>query len=215
MHPSVSRLMQCAAEATASLPVQRRITTAVQLRSTLGWSAQRFHNMTRRGLSKDAALEAEAFFSASSSWLLNGPDGPSVWIDRQHRHAGEPAPQYELAHVVSHSTFEAVPLLSREQLMSTKVPDVFRAVVFDDAMAPDYPAGTELVWTTRRRVQPGRLLLIRDAHQHVHIRLCHQAVGPSAWSGVPSNPAFATLHSTDEGIHVLAVLKGRLEPDDA
>lgn len=99
--------------------------------------------------------------------------------------------------------------------MSTEVPDLFRAITSDDAMAPDFPIGTELVWTTRRRVQPGRLMLVRDAHGRVHTRRCHQAAEPGQWIAVPSNEAFASFSSQDPAVSVLAVFKGRLEPDDA
>ncbi len=214
IHPSLARLLACAEQSTAALPPSKRVTSLPELRARLGWSPARLTNYKSRGLSKEAALQGEQLFNCSSSWLLNGGSAEPVWIERQHLHAGESHALYAVAHGMSHLTLQAVPFLSGEQLMRDEVPETFRAVVADDAMAPEFPMGTELLWTTRRRIQPGRLLLIRDSHHRVHVRRCHQGADPDHWIGAPANPAFATFTSRDVGVAVLAVFKGRLEPDD-
>lgn len=94
------------------------------------------------------------------------------------------------------------------------VPDLFRTVLTDDALAPDLPRGSEVVWTTRRRIAPGRIMLLRDAHQQVHARVCHQGRSPGTWTANANNSAFVNFSNTDPGLVVLAVYKGRLEPDD-
>lgn len=92
--------------------------------------------------------------------------------------------------------------------------DLFRLVLVDDALAPELPKGTEVVWTTRRRAAPGRPILLRDQHGQVHARICHQGRMPGHWMAVANHPAYVSFDSSEPGLTVLAVYKGRLEPDD-
>lgn len=140
---------------------------------------------------------------------------PQGWMDRQHSSAGEPARPYGVAHPVSHGLLSHdLPFMTREEIVQRHVPEVFRTRLDDDALAPEHPAGTEIVWTTRRRPAPGRLLLLKDRHGQVHARLCHQGRAPGQWIAAPINPAYVAFDSQEEGIELLAVYKGRLEPDD-
>lgn len=99
--------------------------------------------------------------------------------------------------------------------MTNNVPDVFVAVLIDDAMAPDYPRGSEIVWTTRRRLAPGRMVLVRDRHGQTHARQCHQGRVPGQWLAAAVNPAYVSFDSVQDQLQLVAVYKGRLEPDDA
>lgn len=140
---------------------------------------------------------------------------PSGWMDQQHPNAGEGAAQYRVAQnmsqgLVSHD----LPMMSWEDLVKRPIPEVFRTILPDDALAPDHPAGTEIVWTTRRRPAPGRLLLVQDRHGQIHARQCHQGRAPGQWIAAPISPAYVAFDSHEEGLQLLAVFKGRLEPDD-
>lgn len=171
------------------------------------------YNMQTRGVSKDGALEAEAVLGCPASYVLEG--GPLPHMTSALRLVvSEKTPLYEVAHAVNHLPLEAVPLLTREQLLTEHTPELFAFAAPDDAMAPEAPAGTEIVWTTRRRVAPGRLVLLRDQHQQLHVRRCQQGDGPGAWVGGVTNTAYRPLHSDEPGLVVLAVYKGRLEADD-
>lgn len=141
---------------------------------------------------------------------------PHGWMDQQHSVAGENPAPYLVAHDASHPMVsDDLPMLMWGDLMTSQsVPDIFRTVLIDDALAPELPRGTEVVWTTRRRVGPGRPVLLRDAHGQVHARTCHQGRTPGQWVGVANNPAFVNFDSSEPGLTVLAVYKGRLEPDD-
>ena len=140
---------------------------------------------------------------------------PSGWMDRQHPLAGDRGAVYALAQDVSQrSLSDDLPLLSWEALVQKPTPEIFRTILTDDALAPDHPAGTEIVWTTRRRPAPGRLILVKDRHGQVHARQCHQGRAPGQWLAAPISPAFVSFDSQEEGIELLAVYKGRLEPDD-
>lgn len=152
---------------------------------------------------------------ALASAIENACNLPPGWMDVQHLSAGEPAPTYEVAQHLSQSIrYHPLPRLTLEQIVTGSTPDVFCTVVRDDAMAPEYPAGTEIVWTKLRRAIPGRLVLIQDGHGQVHVRQCHQGRAPGQWIAAASNAAYVNFSSTDEGFTLVAVFKGRLEPDD-
>lgn len=148
--------------------------------------------------------------------IEDAAEKPRGWMDQQHPDTGEATPSELVAHDLSYpARSDDLPILPWEALMfSSKVPDIFCAVLVDDALAPEFPRGTEVVWTTRRKVGPGRPMLLRDKHGHVHARMCHQGAAPGQWLAVSSNAAFLKFESTDPGISVIAVYKGRLEPDD-
>jgi hypothetical protein len=158
----------------------------------------------RRGMGDDLAAAIERAAGHAPGWM-----------DQQHQGAGEAPAAYTVARPVSHPTdSDDLPLMIWEDLMKLPVPEIFRAALPDDALAPEFPKGTEIVWTTRRRIAPGRIVLLRDRHGTLHARICHQGREPGQWLAMPTNSAFISLASTEEGLQVLAVYKGRLEPDD-
>lgn len=213
-HPSFERLLACAKAATAHRSPEQRVQVASDLQRLMGWSAQRMTNMKARGVSRPGAIEAESLLGCPASYVLDGTNAPH-WMEAQRAVTGEASASYAVAHRMSQSPFEAVPLLDREQLLTTTRPDIFRYALTDDAMAPEYPLGTELVWTTRRRISPGRLLLLADKHGQLHVRRCEQGDAPGSWKATALNVAYRTFTSDTDGVEVLAVYKGRLEPDDA
>jgi len=213
-HPSFQRLLACARAASAHRAPENRIKTVKDLQVALGWTPQRTTNMKSRGVSKEGAIQAERMFSCPPSFVLDGMNAPD-WMNAQHVLAGEAPAHYPVAHVLSQSPFEAVPLLAREQLLQHDHLELFRFATPDDAMAPELPAGIEIVWTTRRRIAPGRLLLLADSHGQLHVRRCAQGESPGSWVGAALNQAYRSFKSDDAGLRVIAVYKGRLEPDDA
>ncbi len=213
-HPSFERLLHYAKAVTASRAPEQRVLGEADLQRVLRWTPQDRTNYKNRGVSKLAALAAEQLLGCPATYVLAGTNPPH-WLEHQHSVAGEVPAPYTVAQDLSQSPFEAVPLLDREQLLNHKTPELFRFALPDDAMAPEMPAGTEIVWTTRRRVAPGRLLLLKDGHDQLHVRQCHQGPGPAAWIATPLNEAYRSFTSSDAGVTVLAVFKGRLEPDDA
>jgi hypothetical protein len=160
----------------------------------------------RRGIGDDLAASIEI-----------AAQKPPGWLDWVHPIARETDPRAYVAQLLSQSLVSHMPpLLSLEALMSSeRVPESFCTQLHDDALAPELPKGTEVVWSTRRQVQPGRYLLLRDSHGQVHARLCQQGRTPGHWLGTPLSPAYVVFDSTEPGLQVLAVYKGRLEPDDA
>lgn len=158
----------------------------------------------KRGIGDDLAAAIEL-----------AADLPRGWMDQQHPVAGEPAQSYAVAQLSSHQpSFDDLPLLKWENIKMGNVPDTFRAVLPDNALAPNYPAGSEIVWTLKRRAAPGRVVLIRDAHGALHARVCRQGKAPGQWLAAPYHADFATFDSATDRIELVAVFKGLLEPDD-
>ena len=140
---------------------------------------------------------------------------PSGWMDQQHPLAGEDPGDYKVAQELSHAMrSHELPLISWETIMNSAAPEVFRAILPDNALAPDYPMGTEIVWTTRRRVLPDRLVLVRDRHGQLHARQCHQGRAPGHWIAAAINPSYVNFDFFEDELTLVAVYKGRLEPDD-
>lgn len=140
---------------------------------------------------------------------------PEGWMDRQHAVAGEPPAPWHVAQDLSHEDAQtAIPLVPWELLMEPVADQIFRTRLPDDALAPDFPRGTEIVWSTTRRLAPGRLVLLRDRHGHAHARLCQQGDAPGQWTGAPLQRGYLSFDSAADRVEVLAVYKGVLEPDD-
>lgn len=173
----------------------------------LGVSAQAVTNWKARGMPPDKFADVARLFGRTIDELVHGeasqsPTYPYMRGRSDQNHSG-----------VFHS--EILPELREEDLVRASVeglPAVFSTRLADGALAPDYPAGMEIVWSTRRRVEPGRLLLVRDRYGQVHARQCRQGKAPGQWLAAPFDPAYVTFERTE--VEVLAVFKGRLEPDD-
>lgn len=148
----------------------------------------------------------------SARWLELG-DGPEPDWEGLHT-TRERSPRFGgVAQKLSLlSAEDAFPMLKWEAILRDEVPELFRTLLPDDAVAPDFPSGTEVLWTTNRRAGPGRLLLVKDRHGQPHARMCRQGSAPGSWVAAALNSAF--LSFAQDEIELIAVYKGRLEPDD-
>lgn len=160
-------------------------------------------NPDARGLGDDLAAEIEAKLGLHPGWM-----------DEHHETEGTVAPGAARAQDLSQRALsDDLPLLSWEAVMNAKsVPDIFRTVLPDDALAPDFPRGVEVVWTTRRRAIPGRIVLVTDSHGALHARQCRQGREPGRWLAAAINPSYLSFDSAE--LRLVAVFKGVLEPDD-
>lgn len=121
-----------------------------------------------------------------------------------------PPSEYPQAHEMSHPAFDTPDLLGLEVLMSGEnYPDTFRAAVWDDAVAPEYPKGLELVWSTTKQPQVGSLVIVRTGHGQVHVRQYRQGKTPGHWIAGATADAFASFDSNEDGLQVLAVAAWR------
>lgn len=184
--------------------------TAAELSRRTGIAQSQFtvyqyepHRKGFKRISEETARRIEALFPARGK----------RWLDEQHSpggkgHTARTEAQVLSLPIVSHE----IPKMRWEQIMKTSLPALFRAELPDDAMAPEFPKGTELVWSTRQRMIPGRVVLVRDKHGQVHARECRQGAGPGEWSAVPRNDAYVTLQGS--AVDLIAVSRGKLDPPD-
>lgn len=71
-HASFQRLMDAAELATAHLPPSRRITTESAMRRSMEATPQAANNWKERGVSIQAAVDAQRRLSISATWVLDG-----------------------------------------------------------------------------------------------------------------------------------------------
>lgn len=167
-----------------------------------------------RSFGEKAARAAEHALELSRGTLDSVDDeNPKHWANDQHSTKGatvvvaQELSQYLVSHTLPVMTWESI-------LQSTQVPPSFSARLPDEALSPRYPKDTEIAWSTRRQVMPGRLLLVRDRHGQVHARLCTQGRTPGSWTASALNDAYVSFPSDEPGLTVLAVDRGVLAPDD-
>ncbi len=116
------------------------------------------------------------------------------------------------AQMLSHLTPMIDPItIAWELILSTLLPPLFRAVIPDDAMSPDYPKGLEFIWSTTKTPQVSSLVMVRDAHDQAHVREYRQGDGPGQWEAAALNRAFKSFNSKD-GLTILAVAAFRSMP---
>lgn len=166
---------------------------------------------------RDKPRELNAIASAlgiDAAWLEHG-GGPITWKGIQHVAEGSAAYNIRQAHQVSHPQLShSLPTLSWEALM-LKIPEsLFVLQLRDDALAPQYPRGVSVVWSATRKPAPGRLVLVRDKHGRDHARVLYAGAAPGQWRAAALNPAFPTFDPEADGLVILAVHRGTLEPDD-
>lgn len=87
--------------------------------------------------------------------------------------------------------------------------DEFRHALADDALAPEHPAGTDMVWSTSKQPKIGSVVLVVDAHNQLHARRYAQGRMPGQWLANAVHPAYASFDSQADGLRVVAVAKYR------
>ena len=118
------------------------------------------------------------------------------------------------AHRVSHTAFDDPPTLTWEDAMRAEADDLpaeFKMRIPDDALAPDFPRGLEIVWAVRKRPAIGSLVVVRDKHGQQHIRQYAQGSAPGHWIAAAVKP-FYSFDSITDGLTVVAVAKWRPMP---
>lgn len=159
-------------------------------------------------------LAIAAALGVDAEWLERGT-GPIVWTKTQHAVEGAPAYAVQVAQTLSHrASSHSLPILSWEALMLDVPDSLFVLALRDDALAPQFPRGLAVVWSAGRKPAPGRLVLVRDKHGRDHARVIYVASTPGQWRAVALNPAFPSFDPTDDGLTILAVHRGTLEPED-
>ena len=146
--------------------------------------------------------------------LERGAGKPPGWLDNRNApvtSAGSPPLAHSLNPPIQS---DALPTITWEALVGNVPESLFVLALRDDALAPDYPKGTAVVWSKTRAPRPGRLVLVRDAHGRDHARLIQEGKAPGEWTAAALHRGFASLDPEGDGLTVLAVHKGVLDADD-
>lgn len=116
---------------------------------------------------------------------------------------------FPLAHGVSQpSATVEVPHLTWTDLMTgTKpLPPTFDVTLTDDAMAPDFPEGTVITFSTQEG-EPRALdcVLVQDGDGQVFFRE-YRLKKPGVWHAAALNPGYEPLDAAAERLQVLAIM---------
>lgn len=97
---------------------------------------------------------------------------------------------------------------SRVEIMTGAAGDVYAFVLDDDALAPDYPRGTELVFDVAKKPAPGSVVLVVDGQSNLQAREFRQAA--NGWVASSINRAYASFDGST--VRLLATARYRAMP---
>jgi hypothetical protein len=98
--------------------------------------------------------------------------------------------------------------LAWEALMtSNQLPPEFETELPDNAMAPDAPRGTRVIFVRGNTAEPGDWILVRDSAGHLYCREYRQ-VRPGQWEAHARNPGFLPMSNDRDGLQVVAIFDG-------
>lgn len=83
----------------------------------------------------------------------------------------------------------------------------FETTLPDEAMAPDAPKGTRVIFITGVEPEPGNWVLLRDAEGQHYCRQFRQS-RPGQWEAHALNPGYLPLDGARDGLRVVAVFDG-------
>ena len=157
-------------------------------------------------------IAAAAYLGVSPEWLATGKGQRRPREDSPLRVQEKPAPYFGgQAHDMSPRPFTLPVQITWEQLMQTKeLPERFVVETPDDALAPNLPRGTAVVFERASAPQPGECVLVQDSRGARYMRRYVQGVG-GAFTAQALNDAYVTLESGRDGLTVLAVMAWRAE----
>lgn len=159
-----------------------------------------------RTIGRDLARDMEAKLGLPVG-ILDTPIADSVGK------VTEPEQQYRVAQPLSQAglTVTRKPLSWRELMRLEDLPVVFEALLPDDAMGPELPAGMKVEFDTRETPVFGDKILVRDAKGDLHLRLYKQAPG-GGWEAPATNRAFLDMLPERDGLTIMAVMTGHFVP---
>lgn len=168
------------------------------------------HGKTKSATAENNAAAA-AYFGCDPTWLASGKGIPK-WDDG----GGPDAPAIGgRAHALSPQIqSDALPEITWESLVLAVPDSLFVLPLRDDALSPDFPAGTAVVWSRKRAVKPGRLVLLADRHGQHHARLVQESKTPGKWVAAAISRGFVQFDPDADQLEVIAVHRGILEAPD-
>lgn len=97
------------------------------------------------------------------------------------------------------------PTRTRGEIVNGQAGEVYAFQLDDDALAPDMPRGTELVFDVAKQPNPGSVVLVLDSHGELHAREYRQ--DPAGWVAAAVNRAYASFSSSDVRLLAVATYK--------
>jgi transcriptional regulator with XRE-family HTH domain len=130
-------------------------------------------------------------------------------VDAHELATGEPAP---VGRGVAQDMSQARETMSLSKmtwgdLMGANLNQPFELDVIDDALAPEIFKGCVARLDPGRKPQPGQPVLVRDRNGQHYLRDYQQGSG-DRWQAVARTRGFAPLDSVDDGLQLVAAVKG-------
>lgn len=138
-------------------------------------------------------------------------DVAPAWTAEQHpsggTQAGEAAPS--VAQVLSHPMQMIDPIpIAWESKVSGDLPELFRVVAPDDAMAPGIRKGHEVILSTAELpARPDDVVLLADKDGNWMLRR-YALIRPGHWLAEATGAGYRPLDSVEHGLEVLAIKMG-------
>lgn len=115
-----------------------------------------------------------------------------------------------MAQLMSLSAADDPPLITWGEIMQNKLPERFILQLPDDALAPNTPAGTAVIFANGNEPpEPGVGILVEDRFGARYVRIYRPGVG-GGWSAYARNDNFPTLDAEKHGLKILAVARNRM-----
>jgi hypothetical protein len=161
-----------------------------------------------RALGNAAARQIERSFSLGDGWFDQAGEN-TVGSSRQL------ADSVDKAHSMSLLGARMPPPTVRSWggLMTADLSAAFEVALEDDAMAPDFRAGTIIRFDPHRTPAYGKHVLLRDRRGQFHFRKFAQSA-TEEWEGRAKDDAFRTITPGQDGATVVAVMKGYYVEED-
>lgn len=213
MHETTRRLLMAISQATG-IDGQARPSEAA---ARLGVTHQRLTNWMTRGVSKDGQLLANSKLHINPRWIEAGEQ--PMLIGRTGAVQAATDGVKNLGKVTNSRVSQTlildgstVPVLRKEQVMSSKEHDLFVYVAPDSALEPQVERGAEVVWCRSRSPRYGKPVLV-EVGQELHIRIYEQGRSPGQWIARAINPGYASFDSSSDSVSIVACWRGVLDPE--
>jgi len=188
MHASTERLFK-AAEEIGGLSMPSKVAFA------LGESQQTLKHWEKRGPSQRGIVRACELWGVSPAWLKDGVEPMR-------------ASDMSVAHSVSDlRPIVTIPKVTWEELVAADLNGRFELALRDDALSPEYPAGTVIRFDAKRTPRPGWPVLVKDSAGTFYVRdYIEGAAG--RWRAEARQRGYASLDSVADGLQLVGVMYG-------
>lgn len=177
----------------------------VKTPSVSGWI-----NGDTKSLKPEPARLGAQLFGCDQNWLATGVGLPN-WVEPGAASAPTANGGARLAQSVSQlgPMIEPTTIKWESIMLSRPLPALFKVVIEDDAMAPEFPRGCVVTFSTDEGEPRARdAVLVSDTEGGLHFRE-YQVGRGKRWKAVAINSGYQALDSEEDGLHVVAISMGR------